>query len=1268
MIEYMAIVTKGFAVVVYLILLTLVIRGKSENNIKIWFFLYLFGLFLWQFSSFVINFVRSERLALFFYNLLAVGITIQSILFFQLSRAFLNIKKQRVWAHISYVSIIFISILPFVKGIYSGLIIGRGGYYIPTFSKYLYLGGSVGYFFWGFGIYNFLNKFLAEKSKIQKNRIKYILFGALIVAIGSLSNFTFLQNYPVDIVCNLVNALLIYYAIHKYHLLELKVVLKKIFQVLIVIFSFIIVFVGSNYFLNRLASSSIEKSVLLTGSLSITIILIILIIFRKGDIGKAIQRFISEEERGFQVILENFSKYISDINSIDELDHILFNTVIDGLDVKSLAFFKYDSYDKVFNLRISHDFDFKINSLSDKDENDIIIRVLMRERGTILRDELGVIPKYREFSNALEKFFKKYNSEAIMPVFVKNELYGFLLLGEKRNRQVFSSHDLRFLSTLSYSAETGLSNLFSYQELRNRLSEQMLLFVISENFRNAGRLDKLVEKTAELVVDFMRIKWVSIVLNLRILKDYVIKGKFNLKDLDLVKNVVKSNGVIRYFRKLVEKNHTYLIFSDEIGKIELFNLYDESYLKRCLFLPLMQDDDVFGVLILNFTDENRLNYMIREKQNLLRSLQTIISQGIMLHHTIYQLKSAKARADNILEGVGKAGNIIFIVDKNGKIIAMNSASSKLLGYTYDELIDKDINDIIYKEEANSVNSIFNFEKERLLVNSFEVELIKKNGGILPALVSLFPIDDDEYSEENHHIFIARDISALKHAQKSVKKSEERYRKLFNEIKEFIITWNSNGIVTDVNLTGVRKLGHASPKEIIGKKVGEVLGLTDREIKELEQGILNFGEVKNKKIQIKLNNSQLTFLADFSAIYDDDWMIEEFKGVLHDITELKMLERQLFQAQKLESIGTLAGGIAHDFNNIITAILGYASVMKSKLNKDEPFYQYLDIIETSAERAANLTSKLLTFSRSEKTEEKLVDINKVVKDTVVLLKETIGKKVDMRVNLSPQKLIVKGDESQIHQIVMNLCVNARDAMPEGGILTISTWMKELSSLVKNGTLNFESKGYAVISVEDTGIGMDDTILKRIYDPFFTTKDKDKGTGLGLSVVYGIVRNHNGIIEVQSEPNVGTRFDIYLPLVKGYIKEEVHQQKEFIEGFGETILIIDDEEHVRGLLKDVFESKGYNTLVAADGMEGVELYKKNYTTISLVLIDMVMPKMDGIETYREMKNINKNLKAIVATGFSSESKIKEIQECGIKYFIKKPFDIEELLSLVRNVIDS
>jgi signal transduction histidine kinase/CheY-like chemotaxis protein len=383
---------------------------------------------------------------------------------------------------------------------------------------------------------------------------------------------------------------------------------------------------------------------------------------------------------------------------------------------------------------------------------------------------------------------------------------------------------------------------------------------------------------------------------------------------------------------------------------------------------------------------------------------------------------------------------------------------------------------------------------------------------------------------------------------------------------------------------------------------------------------------------------------------------------------KKLEQQLRQAQKMEAVGQLAGGIAHDFNNILSVVLGYGELLKDKLPSNDPAAaQYVNFIVSAAEKGANLTQSLLTFSRNQIITTKPVNLNEAVKDMVKLLDRVIGEVIQLKTVLYDSDLTVMADKSQIEQVLINICINARDAMPRGGRLTIET--DEVAVDDEFAKMNlFEKKGrYALISLSDTGVGMDEKTKERIFDPFFTTKELGRGTGLGLFVVYGIIRQHNGYINVYSEPGKGSTFKIYFPLIEQLAEEQTMEVSEPARGGTETLLLAEDDKDVRDLVRHILEKRGYAVLEATNGKEALRLFRDNKDKVDLVILDVIMPILNGKEVHRELRKIAPGIKVVFISGYTADIlSERELLETGLEV-IQKPVSSPALLNKVRMALD-
>jgi len=406
----------------------------------------------------------------------------------------------------------------------------------------------------------------------------------------------------------------------------------------------------------------------------------------------------------------------------------------------------------------------------------------------------------------------------------------------------------------------------------------------------------------------------------------------------------------------------------------------------------------------------------------------------------------------------------------------------------------------------------------------------------------------------------------------------------------------------------------------------------------------------------------------SPIIDSSGNLPRIVHTVRDITEHRKLEEQLRQSQKMESIGTLAGGIAHDFNNILTAIVGYGNLALMKMADDDAQRLYIQNMLDAADRAAHLTKDLLLFSRKQTSDKKPVNLNEVVAKVEKFLIKVIAEDIHYKTNIHEVPLPVLADQHQLEQVLLNLATNAGHAMPKGGELTVTTGIATLDgeSVSVNGYGRTDS--YALITVADTGKGMDETTRQRVFEPFFTTKDVGKGTGLGLAVVYGIIKQHDGSINVFSEQGKGSVFKIYLPLIApANLADRREPQKEAVVGGTETILLAEDDDMVRRLANKVLTEYGYKVIEVVDGANAVSVFMENSQTIDLLLFDIIMPNMNGKLAYDEIRKARPGIKAIFSSGYTSEIIQQKVALADGAHLLTKPVAPHELLRKVRDVLD-
>jgi two-component system cell cycle sensor histidine kinase/response regulator CckA len=504
----------------------------------------------------------------------------------------------------------------------------------------------------------------------------------------------------------------------------------------------------------------------------------------------------------------------------------------------------------------------------------------------------------------------------------------------------------------------------------------------------------------------------------------------------------------------------------------------------------------------------------------------------------------------------------------------------------------------------------------------------------------------------------------------VKQSERLYADLYDYSPDMYHSIDQYGIIRSCNLTESEMLGY--PKEqIVGKSVLLLYPASyhDTVHANLRKLFTGGQELRGIEEQIaRADGSLIDVSVNTSLVKDVNGHPTLVRTVLRDITEKKKMEEKIFQAQKIDSIGSLAGGIAHDFNNILTAILGSASIMRRKITGESPFMKYVDLIETTSRRGANITRQILTFARKNNPSFQPIDLNTIIDQTLRLFEATTTKTIHIKCTLEKEPMLVDGDEGQLQQAILNLCLNACDAMPQGGVLVITCRPVYLDNQNARQFTEGKSGDYVLLSVVDSGCGIPANLLNKIYEPFFTTKDQGKGTGLGLAVVYGVVRSHNGYINVESEVNSGTVFTIYLPrIVDGrQVRPDASRSQELVGGH-ERILLVEDENSIGIVGSDILRELGYEIEVAQNGREAIQQLVETKKPFDLVILDMNMPRMGGRAAFDRIKELHPSLKVLVCSGYSTaifdDGKFSQL----VDGFLQKPYEIDEIARKIRNILD-
>lgn len=621
--------------------------------------------------------------------------------------------------------------------------------------------------------------------------------------------------------------------------------------------------------------------------------------------------------------------------------------------------------------------------------------------------------------------------------------------------------------------------------------------------------------------------------------------------------------------------------------------------------------------------------------------------------------------------IDQAADSIFVHDFDGRFLEVNRHACTSLGYTRDEMLSMSVADV--DPDAVPRGDSANFWSS--LPVTFEARHRRKDGTIYPVEIRLGAI---QYEDSRVVLAMARDLTDRKMAEEALRESEERFRQVAESAGEWIWEVDASGVYRYCSSAVENIIGY-SPDELVGKK--HFYDLFTPEVREdmMQKAMAAFERRQTFRCfanpNIHKNGHTVILETSGSPIIDRQGNLIGYRGADTDITERKRIERekeslkeQLFQAQKMETIGTLAGGIAHDFNNLLTVINGFAEVLLMDTAEDDPRHgDLLKVLETGR-KGADLVQRLLTFSRKAEVNLIPLDINLIVENSVKLMKRTFPGMIEIETTLEHGLGPASADASLVEQVLMNLCINAKEAMPQGGGLKIVTRTVTVDKDLCRLHPEMKPGHFVCIDVEDTGKGMDKETVDRVFDPFFTSKGWDfrKGTGLGLSVAKGIVDQHGGWITCSSEPGMGSTFRVCLPVAKER-KETRTEPTTASVPHGRYILLVDDEGYVRDLGKRILERSGYTVITAEDGKQALEIYSREKSNIGLVVLDLIMPRMGGEKCLEELLKINPHLKVIVSTGQPLDARDRLRLTASAKGFVNKPYQVGQLAQTVKSVLE-
>jgi len=811
--------------------------------------------------------------------------------------------------------------------------------------------------------------------------------------------------------------------------------------------------------------------------------------------------------------------------------------------------------------------------------------------------------------------------------------------------------------------------------LRQQIERERLVVEIAQRIRRSLNLEEILSTTVSEVRQFLQVDrvfiyrfepdWGGVVVVESVGSDWKPILGSKLKDPSFAENYVQPY-------KQGRSQATADIYAGGLTQCYI-DFLAQFQVRADLVVPILQGEELWGLLVANHCLSPRQWQQL--EIDLLKQLATqvaiAIQQSTLFEQTQIELADRK-RAEQALQESLKdladlklamdQSSIVAITDHNGIINYVNDKFCEISKYSREELIGQDhriINSGYHSKE---------FFREMWAtitggqVWQGEIKNRAQDGTFYWVDTTIVPLLNAE-GQPYQYVAIRLDITERKRAEEQIREQATLLDKsqdaiLVLDMEERILLWNKSA----------NRLFGWTASEAIGTKADELLfKQISPQLESAQETVTLEGEWHGELQQVTKSGKEIIVESRWTLVRDEEEKPKSILIVNTDITEQKQLEAQFLRAQRMESIGTLAGGIAHDLNNVLTPIIASAQLLLQPKLKDEKRQRLLTTIETSAKRGAALVKQVLSFSRGVEGKRTILQIRHLISEIKQIAKETFPKAIEFYMAMPQDLWAISGDATQLHQVFMNLCVNARDAMPHGGTLSISAENLFIDENYARMNLEAEMGFYIVITVADTGTGIPPEILDRIFEPFFTTKEPGMGTGLGLSTVIGIIKSHGGFVDVYSEVGKGTEFKVYLPAVEGTQTQQV-EELELSTGQGELILLVDDETAICEITKTSLEIYNYKVITANDGIEAIALYAQHKNEISVVLMDMMMPVMDGPTTIRTLQKIKPQAKIIAISGLASSDKVSVAKSAGAKAFLSKPYTAQELLKTIREVLST
>ncbi len=944
-----------------------------------------------------------------------------------------------------------------------------------------------------------------------------------------------------------------------------------------------------------------------------------------------------------------------------------------------------------------------------KPEEDQIFHRLYIEQVPVVNENISDLLSSLVRSRELKKLapviarLVKAKAAAIVPLVAEKRVVGVFVVASFTEIKV---NDLELIRIFAGQAAIAVERARLFENERRHAAQLAVLRSVANSISASLDLDDILAKAARQMVEHFNVDHCGILAfdtkfeMGRVLAEYpdrnIIGETFPIKGYTAAERIIevpeplfieniKTNPLMAAVREDMERLdiNSMLILPLVIKGRTIGSIGLDSIGKQCTFL----DEDIalaqaiadqVAIALENgrlFAEERRQRQVNETLREIAQAVGSSLDPDDVLRMILQELKKV----------IDYQGGAILLIDENERLLYVRM----LEGYGKDaELFtlpldsDKGVTaevartgEPIYVPDVSRDERFISVDRTKGSELTVPLKIKERVIGVLNVETDKI----DAYSEEDLRLlttFANQSSVALENARyyESIRLSEERFSHIAENIGDWVWEVDQEGRYTYCNSVVTGILGY-TPEEIMGKPLYDFAIKPEYEkIKNWAERIPENLETFTNVVTRKLHRQGNTVILKSSGtpLLDASGEVIGFRGVSQDITRELQLEEQLRQAQKLESLGTLAGGIAHDFNNILGGILGYASLIKEELPAGSELLPEVETIITSARRAAGLTRQLLAFARKGHYQLVPVDLNNIVNEVVKLLSRTIDKAVAVETVLSPSLSAVMGDSGQINQMLLNLCLNGCDAMPAGGRLLIKTENIVIDNTGREALLELEAGNYVKLTVSDTGMGIEPEIQERIFDPFFTTKERaggEKHSGLGLAMVFGIVKRHGGAVKLESEKGEGSTFSIYLPGTDRTEKnvQRGREKEKHIPGGNETMLVVDDDVVLCEVVGRILETGGYRVILANGGKQALEIYSRQHQEIDLVVLDIIMPDMNGKKVYEGLKKINAKVKVLISSGYSTTGQAQAILADGARGFLQKPYERADMLHKVRQVLD-